>query len=80
MFLKGALFKNNYKEKDNQPDMRGDVRDESGKQFRIAGWKRQDKNGNDYLSAQIEDMLVNVERTEGQMPAQPDTDKDTPSF
>ena len=36
----GALFKNNRKEKDTQPDMTG-VLDVGGKDYRISAWSNQ---------------------------------------
>ena len=50
----GSLFKNNYKEKENQPDMKGDAMF-NGKPVELAAWTRVDKNGNKYLSLKIQD-------------------------
>lgn len=46
----GALFTNNYKDKDTHPDYKGRGEYPDGKPFEIAGWTKKDKNGNDYIS------------------------------
>lgn len=46
----GALFTNNYKDKDTHPDYKGRGEYPDGNPFEIAGWTKQDKNGNDYIS------------------------------
>jgi hypothetical protein len=38
---RGSLFKNTYKEKDTQPDLRGTMTDLSGKEFEISAWEGQ---------------------------------------
>ena len=48
----GALFKNNRKEKETQPDMTG-VLDVEGKDFRISAWSNQSKKGESYLSIKV---------------------------
>jgi len=50
----GSLFRNRKKEKDTQPDMRGDCMIE-GREMEIAGWTKKDKNGQKYLSLKIQD-------------------------
>jgi len=45
----GSLFKNNKKEKENHPDMTGEVKIE-GKIYWASGWKKVDKNGNTWIS------------------------------
>ena len=45
----GNIFKNSYKEKDSQPDMRGDV-EIDGVKYQVAGWESETKNGDTYLS------------------------------
>ena len=42
---KGRLFNNNYKNKDSQPDVRGELNYE-GTELKLAGWLRESKNGN----------------------------------
>ena len=48
----GALFKNNLKEKDTQPDMSGVINVE-GKEFRVAAWQNKSKKGAKYLSLKV---------------------------
>lgn len=51
--MTGALFANQYKERDNQPDYTGNVKIE-GKMFRLAGWKQTPRGGGDvYLSISV---------------------------
>jgi uncharacterized protein (DUF736 family) len=47
--MSGALFKNDRKETENHPDYTGDVL-VNGTSFWINGWKKQDRNGNSFLS------------------------------
>jgi uncharacterized protein (DUF736 family) len=47
--MSGALFKNDRKEKDTHPDYNGDVTI-NGVSYWINGWKKQDRNGNGFLS------------------------------
>ena len=55
---KGVLFHNNYKEEgDRKPDFTGNLNVE-GKEYKIKSWKNVSRNGNDYLSLQIEDPEV----------------------
>lgn len=51
----GSLFKNTKKEKDSQPDYRGDACTPKGEQVRLAGWIKKDKNGASYLSLKVEE-------------------------
>lgn len=48
----GILFENK-KEKDTQPDFKGEL-NVDGKVFQIALWKKKSKNNNVYLSVQVE--------------------------
>lgn len=45
----GAIFKNNYKEKDTHPDYRGNGTI-NGEEVEMACWVKRDKNGNPYFS------------------------------
>ena len=47
----GIIFKNNYKEKETQPDYKGKI-DVKGEEFDIALWIKEGKNGK-FFSAQI---------------------------
>lgn len=48
---KGALFKNDRKEKDNQPDYTGKV-NVNGEEFKLAAWIKEGKKGK-YMSLSI---------------------------
>lgn len=48
-----ALFKNDYKKAENHPDYKGKGTLEDGTEFDAAGWIKQDKNGNSFLSCKI---------------------------
>ena len=50
----GSIFKNDYKETDKQPDMRGDAKI-NGRIIRIAGWKSKTNDGKAYLSLRFSD-------------------------
>lgn len=47
--LSGVLFKNSYKEKDNQPDYTGECLVD-GENYKIAGWLKKSAAGNPYMS------------------------------
>lgn len=49
----GALFVNDRKETDGQPDYRGNVRI-GGVLYRLSGWKRESSGGNRWLSLAIQ--------------------------
>jgi|TARA_R110002020_G_scaffold176347_3_gene368569 hypothetical protein len=46
----GSLFKNNYKEKENQPDLKGTMTGLDGKEYEVAAWYGKTKAGDDKLS------------------------------
>tara|TARA_Y100001938_G_scaffold150598_1_gene242318 strand:+ start:3743 stop:4015 length:273 start_codon:yes stop_codon:yes gene_type:complete len=46
----GSLFKNTYKEKDSQPDLKGTMTGLDGKQYEVAGWYDKTKSGVDKIS------------------------------
>ena len=47
----GALFKNNDKKKETQPDFRGNITID-GKDYQLSAWKRISKAGVSYISLQ----------------------------
>ena len=51
---KGVLFKNDKKENEKQPDFTGKINIE-GKDFRLAAWKKESKNGKTFLSINVSD-------------------------
>ena len=46
----GSLFKNSYKEKENQPDLKGTMTGLDGKEYEVAGWYGKTQAGDDKLS------------------------------
>ncbi len=51
--MTGVLFPNKDKE-GQQPDYRGEC-EINGKKYEIAGWKKQSKNGNPFLSMKFQE-------------------------
>ena len=51
----GALFANTYKEKEGQPDYRGEFIDATGKKWELAGWKNTSQKGTTYLSLKAQE-------------------------
>lgn len=51
---RGALFIQNDKKSDKAPDYSGTLNVE-GKEWRIAGWRRESKNGNKFISISVSD-------------------------
>lgn len=50
----GSFFRNTKKEKDTQPDYRGDICTPSGEKLEIAGWLKKDKNDRTFLSLKVQ--------------------------
>lgn len=50
---RGSLFKNSYKEKETQPDLRGTMTDLNGKEFEISAWEGKTQAGDYKLSVQV---------------------------
>tara|TARA_R100000742_G_C4273760_1_gene93439 strand:+ start:1568 stop:1825 length:258 start_codon:yes stop_codon:yes gene_type:complete len=51
----GSLFSNTYKEEGSkQPDYKGKGKLEDGTDIELAGWRKQDKNGNTFLNVKIQ--------------------------
>jgi uncharacterized protein (DUF736 family) len=48
----GALFKNNNKQKETQPDYQGTINVE-GVEYRLAAWLKTSKNGDRYMSLAV---------------------------
>lgn len=49
---KGALFKNNRKERDTHPDYTGSINVE-GHDYWLSGWLKTDKTGRQYMSTSV---------------------------
>lgn len=58
--LTAALFKNDYKEKDSQPDFVGKVSHKETKEqlYRISAWKNKSKEGKAYLSLRFSELNI----------------------
>lgn len=50
-----TLFKNEYKEKETQPDYRGDGAGVDGEPLEIAGWIKEARNGKKFISLKIQE-------------------------
>ena len=61
----GTLFKNFKKEKESQPDFKGDAMVDGIKKS-IAAWKKTSKGGNEYLSISFSDFKESEGPTEHQ--------------
>ena len=67
----GGLFKNQYKEEKNHPDFTGSIAlddalldaAEADGQLRVAGWKREDKNGNPFISLSIQKQMEKKDKS-----------------
>lgn len=59
---KGILFKNDYKENENQPSYRGKINVE-GKEFELAAWVKEGKNGK-FLSLSVSEPYDKSSRSE----------------
>ena len=54
----GALFKNDRKEKDNQPDYTGSWTDSNGNEMQLAAWVRESKKGQKFMSVRASEKRV----------------------
>lgn len=52
---KGVLFRESEKESEKHPDMTGKLNVE-GKEYRLAGWTRESKNGKKFLSLAVSEL------------------------
>ena len=57
----GSLFKNSYKEKENQPDYKGTITLPDGSEKELAGWKGTTQSGDIKLSIKISDKCIKPE-------------------
>lgn len=54
----GALFKNQYKKEEKHPDYKGEV-EMGGLKYELAGWVRESRKGDKYISVVIGDLKDN---------------------
>ena len=62
---RGALFKNDRKEKETQPDYRGDI-NVNGSEMWISAWLKTSKDGKTYMSLSVQPKEVQASTTEPQ--------------
>ena len=60
----GTLFPNKYKEKENQPDLKGTFTDLDGKEWEIAGWNGTTQAGDPKISIKHSAVYVKPEGKE----------------
>lgn len=73
----GQLFRNQYKDKDNQPDHKGSIVDPSGKEWDISAWVKEGRNGK-YFSIRIQEPYVKPKSNDALAPNPEDFDDDIP--
>lgn len=71
---RGALFKNDRKEKETHPDYKGSMTVE-GKEYWVSGWVKVSSNGNKFLSVSLTEKEPKPEQAEPAQPAVEDTDE-----
>tara|TARA_R100001163_G_scaffold12354_1_gene11484 strand:- start:402 stop:665 length:264 start_codon:yes stop_codon:yes gene_type:complete len=59
----GSLFKNQYKEKDSQPDYKGGCCTPDGVQWELAGWVSTTQSGDKYISIKLQTPYVKEEES-----------------
>ena len=69
----GAIFKNDRKTADNQPDYRGKI-NVDGKEWEISLWVKESQAGSKYFSAAIKEPWVKPEETPKAAASKPITD------
>lgn len=78
----GALFKNNYKEKESHPNAKGTIVTPDGKEWEIASWTKKDRNGNPFQSLSISEPYQKANavggRNDPQAPLPDNKDDDLP--
>ena len=74
----GALFVNTYKEKEGQPDYRGEFIDATGKKWELAGWKNISQKGTTYLSLKAQEPYKKEEAAQATQQAQAEPNDEIP--
>ena len=73
----GQLFRNKYKEKDNQPDHKGAFTTPDGKEWEVSAWIKEGRNGK-FFSLSIQEPYKKKESTDAPPPNPDDFDDDIP--
>ena len=73
----GAIFKNDRKTADNQPDYRGKI-NVDGKEWEISLWVKESQAGSKYFSAAIKEPWVKPEEPTQGAKSRHDFDNDPP--
>ena len=73
----GAIFKNDKKTAENQPDYRGKMMVD-GKEWEISLWVRESAAGNKYMSAAIKEPYVKTDESAPVTPKKDDSDDGMP--
>lgn len=60
----GSLFRNGYKEKDSQPDWRGDLMFK-GELLEVAAWQNKTREGKTYLKLSVQPKQERAQRDSG---------------
>ena len=74
----GALFVNTYKEKESQPDYRGEFVDATGKKWELAGWKCTSQKGTAYLAIKAQEPYKKEEAPQTTQQAQAEPNDEIP--
>jgi len=72
---RGSLFKNNFKEKDTQPDLKGTMKGLDGKEYEVAAWYGKTKAGDDMISFE-QSLPYEKEDTSSQTPPKQEVKKE----
>ena len=78
--LTGSLFKNNYKQNNAQPNLRGTALID-GKEYEVAGWTKPTRNGEKWISMVYKSKDESAKPVAKSAPAkqtEPDFDDDMP--